>query len=213
MKKPKNHAKPLGKPNGKIADKPRQKKAVGHDKRVSALKSKGKVRETVEGKAALDRVSDAVRTAPDRIRKRKPAYDGTPNYTPEKENPPTSPFVADSPITIDADLAAAQLEELANLHADVLRAAHIAEEKKEAASTAKKTVESKTGLLMDRLRAFTHPPSLPLFDQQVESRAVTRMAQGEPVGNQLDLSGDAAAQNTDDDEETQPETEPEPAPA
>lgn len=186
-----------GKPNGKVTDtRPRQpKKAVGHDKRVSALK-----------KSAAPRpgpVPTAARTASNRINKRKPAYDGTPNYTPDVPNLPTPPFIADSPIQVDDDLAGAQLRELAELQSDLLRAQHVAEDKKEAAATAKKTVESKTELLLEKLRMFTHPPSLPLFDQKTESRAVTRMVQGEPIENQLDLSGEASTNA----EEPEPEPE------
>lgn len=168
-----------GKPNGKIdTTKPRQpKKAVGHDKRVLALKkpSSGRKREDT----TPERVSETTRTQANRVNNRKPAYDGTPNYTAPQT--PTPADIGDSPITIDEGLAAGQLRELAELQADVNKATTAYNVKKDAAKVAKDTVDSKTNLLLEKLRMFTHPTALPLFDQKIESRAVTQMKQGEMV--------------------------------
>ncbi len=65
---------------------------------------------------------------------------------------------------VDPDLAADQMEELGTLLEDVAKAKVVADEKASDAKTAKGTYESKVNLLLEKLRGFTHPKALPLFD-------------------------------------------------
>lgn len=65
---------------------------------------------------------------------------------------------------IDKGAAPDQLEELGTLLEDVAGAKATADEKAETAKTAKATYESKVNLLLEKLRGFTHPKALPLFD-------------------------------------------------
>jgi Sec-independent protein translocase protein TatA len=65
---------------------------------------------------------------------------------------------------VDHVRAGDQMEELGTLLEDLAKAKTSADEKAEAAKTAKATVESKTNLLLEKMRGFTHPKSLPLFE-------------------------------------------------
>jgi len=67
-------------------------------------------------------------------------------------------------ITIDDSLAASQLRQLAEAYEEVTRMKAAFNEKAEAAKVAKKALESTTELLLEKLRSFTHPAPLPLFD-------------------------------------------------
>lgn len=69
------------------------------------------------------------------------------------------------PVTIDAELSAAQLRQLAECYEDVIRRKAAFNEKADDAKTAKKSLESATELLLEKVRSFTHPSPLPLFDQ------------------------------------------------
>jgi hypothetical protein len=67
---------------------------------------------------------------------------------------------------VDPGLAPTQLLELGALFEDVTRrkAAHTA--RAEEAKTAKKGLESAIEILLEKVRTFTHPAPLPLFDQK-----------------------------------------------
>lgn len=67
-------------------------------------------------------------------------------------------------IIVDDSLAPAQMRELAEVYEDVAREQAAFNEKSEAAKLAKKSLESVQGLLLEKVRAFTHPTPLPLFD-------------------------------------------------
>lgn len=67
-------------------------------------------------------------------------------------------------VKIDNDLAPQQLRELAECYEDVTRRRAAFNERNEEAKTAKKSLESATDLLLEKVRAFTHPSPLPLFD-------------------------------------------------
>lgn len=69
-------------------------------------------------------------------------------------------------ITIDNELAPKQLRELADVYEDVARAQAAFNAKADAAKIAKKALESVTALLLEKVRSFTHPAPLPLFDHQ-----------------------------------------------
>ena len=68
-------------------------------------------------------------------------------------------------VVVDDKLAPSQLRQLAEYYEDVTRAQAAFNEKSEAAKVAKKSLESATNLLLERVRAFTHPAPLPFFDQ------------------------------------------------
>lgn len=69
------------------------------------------------------------------------------------------------PVTIDAQLAAAQMEELAVCYDEIAKRQAAYDAKSEEAKTAKKSLESAENLLLERVREFTHAASLPLFDE------------------------------------------------
>lgn len=68
------------------------------------------------------------------------------------------------PVVIDEGAAVGQMRQLADYYDRVAeeRAAYNA--KADAARIAKKSLESAVELLLERVKAFTHGPSLPLFD-------------------------------------------------
>lgn len=73
-------------------------------------------------------------------------------------------------VVIDDTLAPSQMRQLAELLEDVTRREAAFKARNEEAKTAKKSLESATEFLLLRLKEFTHPASLPLFDQtQAES--------------------------------------------
>lgn len=83
-------------------------------------------------------------------------------------------------ITIDNELAPKQLRELADCYEDVTSAQAAFNAKSEAAKVAKKSLESVTNLLLEKVRSFTHPIALPLFDQaQAESDHEDMLAGGD----------------------------------
>jgi len=68
-------------------------------------------------------------------------------------------------VVIDNDLAPEQLRQLAACYEDVTRRQAAFNAKNDEAKTAKKSLESATNLLLEKVRTFTHPVALPLFDQ------------------------------------------------
>lgn len=69
-------------------------------------------------------------------------------------------------VVIDDTLAPEQMRLLAQCYEDVARARTAYEAKKEAAKVAKLELEIKTDFLLEKVRLFTHPTALPLFDLQ-----------------------------------------------
>ena len=69
-------------------------------------------------------------------------------------------------VQISTDTAAQHLRELSDCYENVARAQAAYNLKAEAAKTAKKSFDSATELLLEKVRAFTHPVPLPLFDQK-----------------------------------------------
>ena len=67
-------------------------------------------------------------------------------------------------MNVSMDDAPAQMMELGELLEDVAKAKDTADSKAADAKTAKATYESKVNLLLEKLRGFTHPKALPLFD-------------------------------------------------
>src|SRR6185436_19751425 len=68
-------------------------------------------------------------------------------------------------IVVDNDLAPDQMRQLAEVYEDVTRRQAAWNAKNDEAKVAKKALESATNLLLEKVRAFTHPVALPLFDK------------------------------------------------
>lgn len=66
--------------------------------------------------------------------------------------------------TIDASLAPTQMAELSDCYEQVIRMQAAFDARSEEAKTAKKSLESATNLLLEKVKTFTHPAPLPLFD-------------------------------------------------
>ena len=67
-------------------------------------------------------------------------------------------------VKIEDDLAPHQMLELAECFEDITRRRAAFNQKADEAKTAKKSLESATELLLEKVRSFTHPKALPLFD-------------------------------------------------
>lgn len=66
--------------------------------------------------------------------------------------------------TIDSQLAAGQMVELADCYEEVVRRQAAFNAKNDEAKTAKKSLESAEALVLEKIRTFTHAAALPLFD-------------------------------------------------
>ena len=73
-------------------------------------------------------------------------------------------------VAVDAQLAPGQLRELGTCYEEIARRHAAFDAKAEEAKTAKKSLELAQELLLERVKAFTHPAPLPLFDA-VEAEA------------------------------------------
>lgn len=67
-------------------------------------------------------------------------------------------------VIVDDQLAPAQLRELGVCCEEIVRRQAAFDAKSEEAKTAKKSLESAQELLLERVKAFTHPTPLPIFD-------------------------------------------------
>lgn len=65
---------------------------------------------------------------------------------------------------IDDELASSQLQQLGTLYEDVAKRQAAFTARADEAKTAKKSLDAATESLLERLKAFTHPTPLPLFD-------------------------------------------------
>lgn len=84
-------------------------------------------------------------------------------------------------VKIDNDLAPSQLAQLGECYEDVTRRQAAFDAKSEEAKTAKKSLESATELLLEKVRSFTHPSPLPLFDNVEREDDLTAMRGGGDV--------------------------------
>jgi hypothetical protein len=84
-------------------------------------------------------------------------------------------------LKVNDDLAPQQLRELGELCEDITRRQAAYDAKAEEAKTAKKSLESAQELLIEKVRTFTHPNVLPLFDETVEEDARAEMIAGGDV--------------------------------
>lgn len=82
-------------------------------------------------------------------------------------------------LQVDPDLAPAQLRELGDLYEQVAREQAAYDLKAEATKIAKKALESAQTLLLERVKAFTHPEPLPLFDAVQAEQDRATMLQSE----------------------------------
>lgn len=81
-------------------------------------------------------------------------------------------------VKIDDALAPEQMRQLAECYENVVRNQAEYARRADAAKVAKKAVESSTELLLERVKAFTHPVPLPLFDAQQAEADRAAMVKG-----------------------------------
>lgn len=84
--------------------------------------------------------------------------------------------------TTDVGLSAGQLAELADCYEHVIEATAAYAQKADAAKVAKKAVESATEFLLERIKAYTHGASLPLFDATQAEQDVQAMTEAGASG-------------------------------
>ena len=78
-------------------------------------------------------------------------------------------------VVIDPGTAPEALRQLATCYEAVVRAKTAYEAKREAAKTAKASLDLATEALLERVRAVTHPAALPLFDAGQAEQDLTAM--------------------------------------
>lgn len=126
--------------------------------------------------------AETAASAPPRARARRNDWSSHRVNTHAPGAPPTSTEVAPEPVpvgeamrravealgevTIEDDLAASQLRQLAELYENVAKEQAAYDARAEACKVAKKSLESATNMLLEQVRAFTHAKPLPLFDQK-----------------------------------------------
>lgn len=94
-------------------------------------------------------------------------------------------------VAIDNELAPQQLRELGDCFEEVTRRRAAYNARAEEAKTAKKGLDAATDLLLEKVRTFTHPAPLPLFDQrQAEADHAEMVAGAQEIG--VDNEYDAA---------------------
>ena len=93
-------------------------------------------------------------------------------------------------VVIDDKLAASQLRELAECYDEIARDHAAFSAKSEAAKIAKKSLDASTNVLLEKVRAFTHPTPLPLFDGPKWSK-VEQDERDMLAGEDVDESGSA----------------------
>lgn len=81
-------------------------------------------------------------------------------------------------VKVDNDLAPSQMAQLGECYEEVTRRQAAFDAKSEEAKTAKKSLESATELLLEKVRSFTHPSPLPLFDHEQEEEDRSNMLKG-----------------------------------
>lgn len=91
-------------------------------------------------------------------------------------------------VTIDDSLAPQQLRELGESYEEVVRMQAAYDAKADAAKIAKKALESTEALLREKVRAFTHPAPLPLFDAGFVDAVDAMLAGGGEVVEDAELA-------------------------
>jgi len=78
-------------------------------------------------------------------------------------------------VVVDNELAPQQLRELGDCFEEVTRRRAAYNARAEEAKTAKKGLDAATELLLEKVRTFTHPKPLPLFDQKQAEEDLSEM--------------------------------------
>lgn len=84
-------------------------------------------------------------------------------------------------VVVDDQVAPQQLRELGVCLEEITRRQAAFDAKAEEAKTAKKSLESAQELLLERVKAFTHPTPLPLFDNAEREKDLDEMRGGGEV--------------------------------
>ena len=146
-------AKRSGKPNGKFRGKKPPVRRGKTSHRVTTFKANGSAPESTAVPTELP-VEEAMRQA-----------------------------VADlGDVHVDPGLAPTQMLELAETYEDVAKAQAAFARKSEAAKVAKKHLDSIVSVLLEKVRSFTHPKALPLFDQAERETDQTNMLEAAERG-------------------------------
>lgn len=96
-------------------------------------------------------------------------------------------------VVIDETLAPAQMRELADAYERVTEEKAAFDRKSEAAKVARKSWESAQALLLEKVRAFTHPAPLPLFDASQAAADEDEMVNGGDVTGDTPVGDEATA--------------------
>lgn len=128
-----------------------------------------------------------------RPKTRKPAKRGRINTIPSNGDQPTSTEIAPEPVSvgeamrqavealgdvqIDETLAPSQLRQLAEAYEEVAKTLAAFNAKNDAAKVAKKAHDIAIEFLLERVKSFTHPSPLPLFDEAREEADRAAMVQ------------------------------------
>jgi hypothetical protein len=152
----------------------RERKPIGHEggKRVSALRKSTVKLTGPKGETLFDGTDREFKDAAGRAGRRNTIK---PNGgLPESFEPlPESVSIGEAmrlavealgDVKVDDDLAPAQMRQLAEAFEQVTREQAAFHQKSEAAKIAKKSLDSATDYLLKRVKEFTHPTPLPLFD-------------------------------------------------
>lgn len=94
-------------------------------------------------------------------------------------------------VVIDDTLAPAHLRELSEHYEQVVRMQAAFDARSAEAKTAKKSLESATNLLLEKVRAFTHPVALPLFDAKEREAETQAMLDAAPAAAGKDAAAGA----------------------
>jgi len=111
----------------------------------------------------------------------------TPKRKPRKQTAAEVDQILDEPLQQRPLEASEQLRELAICYDDVADAQAKYELKADAAKTAKKTLEAATNALLEKVREFTHPTALPLFDAEERERDQQTMLDAADHGGAADV--------------------------
>lgn len=88
-------------------------------------------------------------------------------------------------VIVDDSLAPQQMKELGACYEEVTRRQAAFDARAEEAKTAKKSLESAQELLLEKVRSFTHPAPLPLFDhaeREADQQTMEAAAGAEELG-------------------------------
>lgn len=102
-------------------------------------------------------------------------------------------------LKVDHELSAHQLEDIGIAHEEVIRQQAILASKKEDVKVAKAAVKAAEDLRDEKIRMYTHPESLPLFDETQAESDHEAMLNAAETGGEVDDLGDADSITAGDD--------------